>query len=83
MRRHVLYLHVISIALIYSVFAEDSRPNIVVIMADDLVSFIWFYLTGSRTARSRVYLGNMANDLSASYKIHFTKESSPEPVKSN
>jgi len=42
MRRNVLYLHVISIALIYSVFAEDSRPNIVVIMADDLVSFIRF-----------------------------------------
>jgi len=42
MRRTVSYLHVISIALIYSVFAEESRSNIVVIMADDLVSFIWF-----------------------------------------
>lgn len=30
-----MYLH-ISIAIIYSVFADDARPNIVVIMADDL-----------------------------------------------
>jgi len=29
-------------ALTYLVSAEDSRPNIVVIMADDLVSFIRF-----------------------------------------
>lgn len=42
METAVLYLHVISIAIIYSVSAEDSKPNIVVIMADDLVSFVWF-----------------------------------------
>jgi len=42
MKRTVLYLHVISMALTYLVSAEDSRPNIVVIMADDLVSFIRF-----------------------------------------
>jgi hypothetical protein len=42
MGRSILYIHVISIAIIYSGFAEDTRPNVVVIMADDLVSYIRF-----------------------------------------
>jgi hypothetical protein len=33
---------IISILIIYSVFADASRPNIIVIMADDLVSFLLF-----------------------------------------